>query len=394
MTEYWPSGIPMSARQHTDMGRSCFSFDRCGAARWDRHPIRLSGNLLLVVTVGSVVVERPWQRVPVNAGGACWLLPGEYKLSEVPDCAGRFNSKLVFFTDQALARSIAGQKRLEALCRIPNEFVHGIYPQSRLGSVLTEVAPVCGIQFPHDLRKTLIFACNTGGSAMFTFLGHGFFAKKTALDLWMEDHVISKKSANDLADFYPAGRRKFYSDFSTYEKLSPHQWLRRRRMQLAATWIKHGTAPIEQIAGAVGYEDYQRYRRDYIYERQRDPRREERLHDAHILCGKALRDCIMPFWRVAPFSLWEELRRRHDNSDMEIPKFTAAERRRALRHLYVDGHKKPNRQRPMPAPPAQEAEVDFTPYWKMECTCAENVIKVLPGVFTGSIEETIRSMAA
>lgn len=215
----WPSQVPLAVRQPTDLGRACFGLQRRGSAFWDRQAVRLTGNLLIVMTTGTVVAERPGQRQAVNAGGACWLLSGDYKLSKVPDVAGRFNSKLVFFTDQALARSIAGQKRLEALCRIPNEFVHGIYPQSRLGSVLTEVAPVCGIQFPHDLRKTLIFACNTGGSAMFTFLGHGFFAKKTALDLWMEDHVISKKSANDLADFYPAGRRKFASLKETVGKL-------------------------------------------------------------------------------------------------------------------------------------------------------------------------------
>jgi AraC-like DNA-binding protein len=377
------------------MGHSCFSLNRRGPTFWNRQRVRLSGNLLLVVALGTLVVERRWQRVAVNEGGACWLLPGEFKLSEVPDVAGRFSGKLVFFNDQALARSIGGQDRLESLCRIPNMSMHKIYPQPRLGSVLLEAAHACGIEFPGELRKALIFAANSGGSAMFMFLEHGFFAKKTALNLWMEDHVISKKSANDLANVYPAGRRKFFSDFSVYETLSPGQWLRKRRMQLASTWIKHGAAPIELIPKAAGYDDVQRYRRDYIYERGHDPRREERLRDAHILCGKGLRDCIMPFWYVAPFSLWDELQRLHDNSDMEIPKFTAAQRRRALRHLYVDGRKKTDGRQPMPAvPPVQEAEVDLTPYWEMKSTCAANIIRVPPGVFTGGIEPTVRSMAA
>jgi hypothetical protein len=80
---------------------------------------------------------------------------------------------------------------------------------------------------------------------------------------------------------------------------------------------------------------------------------------------------------------------------MEIPKFTAAQRRRALRHLYVDGRKKPDNPRPMPvAPPAREAEVDFRPYWEMKSTCAANIIEVPRAAFTGAAERTIGSMAA
>lgn len=391
----WPSQVPVGLRQPTDFGRTCFGLQRGGATFWDRQTVRLTGNLLIVVTTGTVVVERPWQRQAVNTGGACWLLPGDYKLSEVPDVAGRFKSDLVFFDDRAIGRSIGSEEKLESFCRIPSQSMYSIYPQPQLGSVLLNAASACGILFPNELRKSLVFAANSGGSAMFMFLGHGYYARKTALNLWLEYHVISKKSANELAGLYPAGRRRFFSDFATYQALNPAQWLRKRRMELAATWIKHGTAPIELIAKAAGYDDEQRFRRDYIYERGHDPRREERLQDAHILSGKTLQDCIMPFWYVAPFSLWEELRRIHDNSDMEIPKFTAAQRRRALRLLNIDGRKKTEGPRPMPAaPPVQEAEVDFRPYWEMKSTCAANIIEVPRAAFTGATERTIGSMAA
>ena len=80
----WPSQVPPDARQPTDMGRTCFGVQRCGTTFWDRQAVRLTGNLLIVVTTGTVVVERPWQREAVNAGGACWLLLPPPELRALP----------------------------------------------------------------------------------------------------------------------------------------------------------------------------------------------------------------------------------------------------------------------------------------------------------------------
>jgi len=142
---------------------------------------------------------------------------------------------------------------------------------------------------------------------MLTFLKNGYFGQKAALNRWLEGQVLSGKSAWELAKLYPSGRRMFYVDFQIYQNLTAAQWLRRRRMELAAVWIRHGNSSLVAISKALGYAEKNRFRHDYITEHLHAPEREERLCDAPTLSDDLLWVCLRPFWSFDANTLRQDL---------------------------------------------------------------------------------------
>jgi AraC-like DNA-binding protein len=162
------------------------------------------------------------------------------------------------------------------------------------------------LRFPHDLEKILLICANQAGEGVLTFLKNGFFKRKTEMNVWLESKVLTGKSASELAKLYPGGSRMFYRNFRIYQSMTPRQWLRRRRLELGAVWLRHGGSSIDAIAKALGYPDLKRFRSDYITEHRYAPEREERLRDAPSLSDAILGVCLRPFWNFDVLTMRED----------------------------------------------------------------------------------------
>jgi len=302
----WPISVPFPSRRPTNCGPACFTVGRNGEGRYRRQRVQLSCNLLLLPARGSVVIETEEQRIPVHEGGGCFVLPGEFRITEIPDRAGRYGATLIFFNDEAIGKSVGDDRGIEGLVALVKPIFSRVCPQKSLYEGLSAVMTGLHLHFPHDLEKILLICANQAGEGVLTFLKNGFFRTKRAMNIWLESKVLTRKSALELAKLYPGGRRMFYQDFRVYQNMTPQQWVRRRRMELAAVWARHGGSSFDSIAKALGYSDLKRFRSDYIVEHRHAPEREVRLHDAPALSDSVLGVCLRPFWNFDALTMRED----------------------------------------------------------------------------------------
>jgi AraC-like DNA-binding protein len=244
--------------------------------------------LLILPARGSVVIETEEQRISVHEGGGCLVLPGEFRITEIPDRAGRYAATLIFFNDEAIGNSVGDDRGIEGIVALVKPIFSRICPQKGLYEGLSAVMGGLHLCYPHDLDKILLICANQAGEGVLTSLKNGFFRKKRAMNIWLESKILTGKSARELAKLYHGGRRMFYQDFRVYQNMTPQQWVRRRRMELAAVWARHGGSSLDLIAKALGYLDLKRFRSDYIVEHCHAPEREVRLHDAPALSDSVL----------------------------------------------------------------------------------------------------------
>jgi hypothetical protein len=111
----WPTSVPFLSRQPTNCGPACFTAARHGEGRYRRQRVQLSCNLLILPARGSVVIETTEQRIPVYQGGGCFVLPGEFRITEIPDRVGRYGATLIFFNDEAIGKSVGDDRGIEGL---------------------------------------------------------------------------------------------------------------------------------------------------------------------------------------------------------------------------------------------------------------------------------------
>lgn len=290
----WPKQVPPGSRIQLGAGPKCFAIERRGGDRWRRQRIRLTSNLLVLVSRGSVVIERCEQRLSVDEGGSALVLPGEFRLTEIPDRVGRAASRIVFFNDRTIAAGLARLGNAETLATAVAPAFHGLYPLNNRWTQQHSVGLVFPAGFPAGFNQLV----NTVSSAVFMFLRDSFFNRARALDLWMETQVLTGVDALQLPQIYPAGARRFYSDWKTYERISPGAWLRRRKMELASVWIRHGDAELERIRQSLGYVCQEKFTAEYAAKHGIAPESEKRAGDGRQLAGPVLRQKLRPFWHV------------------------------------------------------------------------------------------------
>ena len=302
----WPTSVPFLSRQATNCGPACFTVARNGEGRYRRQRVQLSCNLLILPARGSVVIGTQEQRIPVHEGGGCFVLPGEFCITDIPDRAGRYAATLIFFNDEAIGKSVGDDRGIEGLVALVKPIFSRVCPQKSLYEGLSAVMAGLRLRFPHDLEKILLICANQAGEGVLTFLKNGFFKRKTEMNIWLESKVLTGKSASELAKLYPGGSRMFYRNFRIHQSMTPRQWLRRRRLELGAVWLRHGGNSLDSIAKTLGYPDLKRFRSDYVVEHRRAPEREERLRDAPSLSDAVLGVCLRPFWNFDALTLRED----------------------------------------------------------------------------------------
>ena len=310
----WPKQIDPRCRRDIGAGPKCFAVDRCGAQSWQRQRVRLTSNLFVVVTHGSVVVQSGQQRTQIKEGGGCLVLPGDLVVTEVPDRVGRIRNSWTFFNDRAIGDCLKKAPVVEKLAAIVFPACHGVYPVHNNACLKMWSARIQKPVFAEGFRIGFRQFLATCSSIASMFLRNGFFSRKRALNLWLESQLLSGVEHNQLPAAYPGGRRRFQCAWATYQTLSPDAWIRRRRMQLASVWIRHGDTPIESIRQALGYKCPDRFASDYFAERRIKAEAEQRAGDGRQLPASALRQKLRPFWHLDE----NELRQQISGADGEV----------------------------------------------------------------------------
>jgi AraC-like DNA-binding protein len=299
----WPKQVAPSWRLDIGAGPKCFALYRVGEDRFRRQPVRLTTNLLILVSRGSMIVERGMQRVVIEEGTAALMLPGNLHLTEIPDRVGRVANRSIFFNDRTIRTSLGKHRRAEELATLVYPAHREIYPIRNRWTLRHASEAVFHAGFPAAFSELLC----TCSAAPFTFLKHGFYHHAKTLNLWAESQVLSGFSAEQLPDIYPGGRRQFLSHWATYQTLSPRRWLQRRKMELAAMWLRHGEAAVEPIRKALGYECPVKFAEDYAAERGIAPEAEPRMVDGRRLSASVLRQKLRPFWQIDEAAVRQQL---------------------------------------------------------------------------------------
>ena len=88
--------------------------------------------------------------------------------------------------------------------------------------------------------------------------------------LYMEEHLCERLSLDGIAASIPCSKSFLCHRFQEKMKISPKQYILRKRMALAAKLIREGTPPTE-AALRVGYENYSNFYRMYQKHLQHAP---------------------------------------------------------------------------------------------------------------------------
>jgi AraC-like DNA-binding protein len=297
----WPRDTAQAARQAVGASK-CFMVSRAHtvpSARFVRKPIRLSTNCLFLVTCGSVVIERGGQRLTVDLGAGCLVLPGDLRVSEIPDGVGRFIYHVIFFHDAIIKFALSKFPHADALAATMRPAFVELYPMKSASSLRWLCSLVAGGRpIPDGIIGVLRLLLFEMFIPAYLFLHHGYFAQRQGLCLWMEEHIVSASGLPEIAAMYLGGPRRFYTKYKVYQDVSPARWLRRRRMELAAGWLKHGVRPPADIRKALGYLDDATFRRDYRLERGVSVNEGGSLRDGPGLSQRLFREMSRAFWQV------------------------------------------------------------------------------------------------
>jgi AraC-like DNA-binding protein len=78
----------------------------------------------------------------------------------------------------------------------------------------------------------------------------------TALDLYIERHLSNKLTVTQLAGSVFLSESRFYSLFKKQTGMTPHQYVLRKRIDKAKTYLEQGKASLGHIADLTGFSDH------------------------------------------------------------------------------------------------------------------------------------------
>jgi AraC-like DNA-binding protein len=291
-----PLNVSADARFDVGAGAKCFLVKRGAHRRWRHQQATVTQNLFVYVDQGSVVLRRGLQRVPVEAGFGAFVLPGHLSVDEVPDRVGRSASRWIYFDDRAVAKCLRGMPEVERLVAVGGFVHHQIYPlpPARYGIQYSSQGP------DGSLFEILDGLLRQKRAAIYEFLRDGFFARKLGLNLWMEGQILSGLTDQQMMGNYPGGPRRFLSVSKTYSSHAASAWWRRRKMELAAVWIRHGEETVDAVRLRLGYSDPSNFSAEYLLQHGTRPEHERRLRNSGRISGTAVRRLLRPFWLIDP----------------------------------------------------------------------------------------------
>lgn len=115
-------------------------------------------------------------------------------------------------------------------------------------------------------QQMVVYYRRPGGQSQFSALlemggGEGRFASLLG---WMRDHLDATLTVETLATQAAMSPRHFSRAFTQSVGMSPAKAVERLRLEAARARVEQSTAPIEQIAEAVGFHDPERMRRAFL----------------------------------------------------------------------------------------------------------------------------------
>jgi len=297
----WPQDVPVAIRKKLADGPQACAFRRLLLATdeeaFDAHRVRLARYLMALVTRGNLLIERPEGGRWVKEGDAVLVLPGQIKITEFPDYpGGSVDILYVLFSTRFIRDAFLNDETVDF-------FANQVYPAFSdiyvLVNFVPRVMPMIQAKPPERAFATMMNYIVNGMFAVgFMFLKDAFFKPKRALDLFLERYVGDPQAEDSAASAYPGGLRALCRDCKVYTGMMPAAWLRKRRMQIARVWIRHGDMPIEHIAAVLGYRTRSNFRDDYWEAHRRDHDSEERRYDLRSMPAAAYVNLVSPFWRV------------------------------------------------------------------------------------------------
>ena len=268
--------------------------------------MQLTGNLLVVVVHGQLILRRDGSTRVVHAGEGCLISTGSLVVTEVPPTAvGSAEIFYFFFDDKVVRQRFSDLAKVERLAL-------GMAPAPtalfRLPNFVAQTVPILaegGFRFPQDFTRVLNIVFHHGWSRAWMFL-KAFFARRRALHLHLEKYVFPIVPGKTVVDAYPEGPRQFGQDFRAQYDVPLVRWLTWRRLEVARIKIRYEKRmSLEQIAVAAGYQNFHRFRHQYRYHFQTWPEEEWRTKDRAELSPAELTQALTPFWHWSfPYALF------------------------------------------------------------------------------------------
>lgn len=269
---------------------------------WNRH-FSTHNPMIVLVHNGMIKVCRGNRGVVAKTGDIILLTPGVFELHAIPAIRGGIlNLEYVKFPVAAVANLLRDSGSIERLALRPEEYPGAFVQKRRLHQVLSAIeAGSPGLKPMERLLNSII---NCGAPSVFPFLRSVYFKTRWAFQLMMESQTLSPTAVDLLAKTYARGRAAFFEDCKLYTGLTPLEWFRKRRMELADAWLHVAGKPVWEVAAALQYRGVSKFRREYRKYYHRHP---EEHRDSLSLGGELDIEsplcCLRPFWWQYPLPL-------------------------------------------------------------------------------------------
>ena len=274
--------------------------------------------MFVLVRNGILTVQRNGESFTAESGDSVLLTPGAFELSVLPAMTGgAIRIEYAKFPLSLVARMVRGVAHLEGTALRP-EPMTGVYVQRRmLHHVMHNVQMAAGhSSVIESVLRTLIISFHPD---VFPFLREAYFQKRWAFQAMMESYVRKPIPIDCIARNYLSGRAAFFEHCALYTGLTPLNWLRKRRMELADGWLHVAKKSLSEVADALKYEDVEiprsEYRR-YFHRHPEDPGVDIGFERSLELDSPFC--CMRPFWWPHPLPLGQ-----HDPLGMSGAAFAA-----------------------------------------------------------------------
>ncbi len=269
---------------------------------WTQH-FSTHNPMIVLVHNGMIKVCRGNCGVVAETGDIVLLTPGIFELHAIPALRGGIiNVEYMKFPLSAVAKLVRDCGRIECLALRPEEDPGTFVLKRKLHHVLSTIAAS-----PMDLNpmeRMLNSVINSGSPSVFPFLRSAYFNMRWAFQLMMESRTLRPTAVDLLAKTYARGRAAFFEDCKLYTGLTPLEWFRKRRMELADAWLHVAGNPVWEVAAALQYKGVGKFRREYrkYYHRHPEERRDSLRLGGELDIESPL-CCLRPFWWSYPLPL-------------------------------------------------------------------------------------------
>ena len=234
----------------------------------------------------------------------CLFPPGEFEIEAIPAVRhGRVDFCFAEFGFDVLGEQLRNAHTIENIALgIPDGADPGAHIQKGFGGRLMSEFAMLPDKFT-SLDAVVTRVLNNVNASSMTFVRFAFYEKRWALDAVLESHVLIPNAVEKIARAYVSGRNAFYADCRIYLGISPGDWMRERRLELAAAWHWLGNIPVADVAPKLGYSSGRGLEEAYRARHQRPIKPERRDITWELAEKNDFMSAVRPFWWREPLPL-------------------------------------------------------------------------------------------